>query len=757
MRGSPALSATSSSDQPILDPPGGNGQPIDETTDAGWKDKWKLLHVLVHEKWHERMIDEQVRLAREENQRPGRTDAQKKKNLEHAEEQGASPEKHQEVYEAQKRILYLKWEVLNRQRKTAPAAGQKKIDAEMKWLLQEVDRLEDSMKKALKEKSEFEFVGCGGAGDVKNGTLAIYVLIGSGYWRLDVDVASGRAVDYRVPEVLFWGSRHFEDPVAHLPSLYVAMPQRVYTGLQVQAEPCRFLKGAEQAGLVRRGPTFGAIADDLPVTAQESGTAGGSSVAIVGVGVVIPRDARPGETISGSVTRDSRLYDNVPAVRVVPARLPLPVDDAGEPTLERVSIDLGDGPQPARGPLTVRVAENATRLPIRLIAHTDSGAIETRDEIVLTREGAAPTASSARPGEYRTQTVCLRGSVQAIWGAVGGDAAQTRVDLDGVPAQIVAETPRAVYWFIPDRAEPGRHRLVLREAGRSVAFDVFVMTLEMAADQLNLQRGQSTKYHVRLRLGTVPPNAWRNGSVPDDLIDLAALQKKAPDLHLPASNEPGEILLVLTNASPRTITVPDMRENRRVFHLRQADFPGGVFAHDGGIQSVSSGGFVINGLAVAALAPAVGEPAREDQNVSDTPEARRIRIAYERLQRARSGYDRAMAKTEAELEKGKKTAPKEAVEKFENAQRESHKYWHTLVTVSAKYDANKTEENKKALDDAEKKMNELDDAARDARQKMIDSMSKEARKAYYDAEDAERQAGHELSEAQKELNAATTK
>jgi hypothetical protein len=40
---------------------------------------------------------------------------------------------------------------------------------------------------------------------------------------------------------------------------------------------------------------------------------------------------------------------------------------------------------------------------------------------------------------------------------------------------------------------------------------------------------------------------------------------------------------------------------------------------------------------------------------------------------------------------------------------------------------------------------------------MNDSMSKEARKAYYDAEDAERQAGHELTEARKELEAATTK
>ncbi|HYK41455.1 MAG TPA: hypothetical protein VE007_03635, partial [Thermoanaerobaculia bacterium] len=99
-------------DKPIVDPPGAHGQPIDEATDQGWKDKWTLLHVLVHEKWHERMMDEQAKLAREDNQKPGRTEAQKKLQLEEAEKKAAAPEAHAEVYEAQKKVLYLKWEIL---------------------------------------------------------------------------------------------------------------------------------------------------------------------------------------------------------------------------------------------------------------------------------------------------------------------------------------------------------------------------------------------------------------------------------------------------------------------------------------------------------------------------------------------------------------------------------------------------------------------------------------------------------------------
>jgi len=741
-------------DKPILDPPGENGQPIDETTDQGWKDKWTLLHVLVHEKWHERMSDEQTKLAVDDNKKPGRTEAQKKQNLEEADKKSGSPEVHEEVYEAQKKVLYLKWEVLRRRLKTAAAADKKKIEAQMKWILDEVDRLETSMKKALKDRSEFEFASCGGAGEMKDGTLAIYVLLGNGYWRLDVDLAGGRATDYRVPEFLFWGTRHFEDAVPREPSLYVAMPQRVYTGLRVQAEPCRFLQGAEQAGLVHRGPTFGSIADEVPSTGEDAGGAGETSSSIVGV--VLPSDARPGETVSGSVTTDPRAWDDVPAVRVVTVRLPLPRGDAGEPVIDRVTVDAGGGEQPAGGPVTLRLPGNAARIPVRVIARTGPSPIEERQEIQI--PGAAPRApSETQPGEWRAPSICVLGLLQAIWGPLGGDASRTRVDVDTIPARIIAETPRAVYWLLPERTTPGRHRVVVREENRSASFDVFVMALEMSADQLSLVRGQSTRYHVRLRVGNVPPAAWRSAFVPPDLVDPAAVARTAPGTSLPRTDQPGEVLMVLTNGSPGTVTVPDMPGNRRVFHLGERDFKDGVFSHDGGIQSVASGGFVINGLVVAALAAVPGVPGPQDQNVSDTPEARRIRIAYERLQRARSAYQRAIEKTQAELEKGKKSAPKEAVEASEKATTESHKYWHTLVSVSAKYDADKTPENKKALDDAEQKMKDLDEAARDAKQKMIDAMSKEARKAYYDAEDAERQAGHELSEAQKELNAATTK
>jgi hypothetical protein len=475
--------------------------------------------------------------------------------------------------------------------------------------------------------------------------------------------------------------------------------------------------------------------------------------------ILIPSDARAGETVSVSVTTEPRSFERIPGLRVVPGLLSLPKDEAGRPSLQRVGLDAGGGMQSADGPAAVLVPADASRLVVRVLPPGESASVEIRREIALSREVAPRSALSGEPRGYRTPAVCRRGSVQAIWGPLGGDATKTRVDVDGQPTRIVAETPRAVYWCLPERAAAGPHRVVLRENGGSFAFEILVMELDMTADRLQLQRGQSTRYHVRLNLGSAPETGWRSAPVPPDLVDLAALEKDAPDLRRPAPGEPGKVLLVLTNASPRTIAVPDMRGNERSFELGPQDFAGGVFTHDGDIRSVASGGFVINGLAVAAVAPAPGVPLTEaqDPNVSDTYEARRIRVAINRLDEARRNYHRTMDKTESAFMKGRKTAPRAVDDKYSDAQLASHRQWINQVDVWAKYDGNKTEENKKAYDEGEKKQKELDEAAAEAKQKVIDGMTKEARTAYYDAEDAERAAGQELTAAEKEMAAATAR
>src|SRR5437870_62566 len=55
------------------------------------------------------------------------------------------------------------------------------------------------------------------------------------------------------------------------------------------------------------------------------------------IGVVLPRDARPGDRISASVVTDPAAYQDVPGLRVIP------VDTGASLALGELRIDLGDG------------------------------------------------------------------------------------------------------------------------------------------------------------------------------------------------------------------------------------------------------------------------------------------------------------------------------------------------------------------------------------------------------------------------------
>lgn len=747
-------------DKKYTDP--GQGKPIDETTEQGWKDKWRLLHILVHEKWHERMITEQVEFLKDLNKGSWKMqpESEKKRKIKEAKEQGASAEAHPEVYKAQKRLLFLKWEMLRRQKELLEKAiprdkeAIQRIEKQLKWLLDEVTDAESSLARALKEESDWEYSAAGGAGNLKNGTLAVYITWGADYWRLDVDLVNGRAADFRVPEMLFFGTLHRESPVLHVPSLYVAMPQKIYTALDVQSDPRQVLEWAEANGLIRTGRDFGDIREAIPRLAARSPESAGAFPAAK-IGIVVPRDVQPGETVSGGLVTNPDDYARIPGLRLIAVRAPLRADEGGRATLRGVVMDTGDGRQPADGPVTLHIPEKATGLSL-IVRSEDSDSLEIEASIPLDRRPPPAQHWTGGPDDYQISPVCVLDSLQAIWGPLGGDANVTRLEVDGLPARIISESPRAVYWLLPEAVTPGRHRVVLGEGPRRAAFPIFVISLDMSADRLDLQRGQSTRYHIRLRgLEGFPENGWQRAGVPSDLVDLGALEEKIPGFSRPPTGQPGEITLVLKNASPQTITVPDMAENVRIFHLSRSDFAeGGVFSHDGTIQSIQSGGFILNGKAWAFLEAIRGEPDRGTggENISDTPEARRIRLAYNRLQETRRNFHRAMDKTEKALEDGKKTAPQEVVEEQENAQREARKAWGRLVEAGAQKDAAKTDEKERAYDKAKQDLDDLHQKSDAAKEKLIDSMSKEARRAYLDAEDAEREALHQYSEAQKEMD-----
>ncbi len=601
-------------DSKFTNPPENNGQAIDENTDAGWKQKWTLLHILVHEKWHERMINEQIELVKEANKGtwPTLPDDQKKKKTDLAQANGTAPEKHVEVYEAQKNILRLKRRVLEDKKKQLQKATPpdktaiQRVEKQIDWLKKEVTALEDSMKHATTEHTEFQFASCGGAGDLRNGTVAIYVVsLTTGYWRLDVDLRDGKLVGLRAPETFFFGTLYQEDPVSIPPSLYVVMPRRIFTGLAVQPEPCMFLQWATQAGYVVRNRDFAEVQNHLPKLAPEAAPPAQATL----VGVVLPTDTQQGEEVSGTVTTDPKRYEGIPALRVLQVEVPLPLDADGKPSLQSVLLTVGnEKPRPAQDGLTALLTPGTPKVSVRL--NTSEGGRPLLDTAIPVNppKVAEKPPVEMRPQDFTTPAVCTPNAVQVIYGSLSGDSRLTQVAVDDVPARIVAETPRAVYWFLPQEIQPGNHHVSLRDGSHGATFVVAVLSLEMSADRLTLKRGESTAFRAVVRgVEGLPPSAWR-AAARSDLVDPTKLQSSAPGFRIPSAGEEGTLLLTLQNGSPGIITIPGWGNEFIVLTLHRENFSAGPYVYTGTIVSRVSGQFAVNGTLIPFLAEQSGLP-----------------------------------------------------------------------------------------------------------------------------------------------------
>jgi hypothetical protein len=124
------------------------GQPIDETSLEGWKEKWTLLHILVHEKWHERIVDEKIKEAKELPGFKRLSKKEKKNKIDGAIKKAIEGDNHQKVYKEQQNILWLEWEILRRKKedleKNHPDEKDaiKKIQEKMDWLKGQADGLD---------------------------------------------------------------------------------------------------------------------------------------------------------------------------------------------------------------------------------------------------------------------------------------------------------------------------------------------------------------------------------------------------------------------------------------------------------------------------------------------------------------------------------------------------------------------------------------------------------------------------------------
>jgi hypothetical protein len=211
------------------------------------------------------------------------------------------------------------------------------------------------------------------------------------------------------------------------------------------------------------------------------------------------------------------------------------------------------------------------------------------------------SVNTGKPADFYTPPVVQNTSV--IHGPLSGNAQQMRITVDNQPARVVTATPRSVFFDLPLTLTAGPHTLTLQDGQRSASAPIVKLGLVMKADQLQLQRGQSTNYSATVLLGPLPDSVWQHGGTSPELVNASEITKLAPGFQVPQAGQPGSVLFHLENDSRQTVTIKPSQNETITRVLNQQNFQGGQFIEAGMIQSKQSGGFDIKATVQTFFAP----------------------------------------------------------------------------------------------------------------------------------------------------------
>ena len=198
--------------------------------------------------------------------------------------------------------------------------------------------------------------------------------------------------------------------------------------------------------------------------------------------------------------------------------------------------------------------------------------------------------------------------VQVVHGPFAGSSTSTAVAVDGEPAKILAESPRAVFFKNPAQVAPGAHRVLVSESGKPVAsFPVSVVGLRLTADSLEVVKGGSTGIHASVvGADSIPASAWKGG-VDNALVDTRQLSKLGSGVKVPKAGDSGAIVLHVQNGSRDTVKLANGKDEAIVQVLHRDAFASGPYTFHGKIVSTRGGPFKITARVLSLLAPIPGE------------------------------------------------------------------------------------------------------------------------------------------------------
>lgn len=201
------------------------------------------------------------------------------------------------------------------------------------------------------------------------------------------------------------------------------------------------------------------------------------------VHVILPDDARPGDTLSGTVSVE-------PAGRDDKQR------KAASDRLQGHVLEVPGGKVPlSAGTLRLTVPA-AAGIALRLADARGRGV--GRALVPVSPAPAATAGTASGTAGLEVPPVAQAGRPVSLTGPFDGDLANARVSVGGQPAEVLAESPRRLVARVPADVV-GPAELTVEEAGTTSRGELRVLAVTLSAGKLDLEPGRSTALTVEVR------------------------------------------------------------------------------------------------------------------------------------------------------------------------------------------------------------------------------------------------------------------
>jgi len=205
------------------------------------------------------------------------------------------------------------------------------------------------------------------------------------------------------------------------------------------------------------------------------------------VGVVLPSDARPGERASGSIIMYPAAVSGISGLHVVKAKVEIDDDQPRKAVLKGIVVDAGGQKRTADQNFYVDIPPAAKT--VHLTFSRDDQQVAAVD-VPIEASTSAPllcasgdwmngTEADGTQSKFRTPSTYCYAGMALIAGDFNGDAGQTKVEVGGESARIVAESIRYCYWMLPRTTGPGINEVTLHEGTHVVKFKVRIPRLDL--------------------------------------------------------------------------------------------------------------------------------------------------------------------------------------------------------------------------------------------------------------------------------------